>query len=121
MSRINVDNIQTSLDGNSVNFTQSLSKVNAKFNMDTNTIDHSYNVSSLTDNSTGQFTLSLTNNYNDVNAACAGMAHDTAVSFMFSPTISHSSTSSQEFGTSNPTPAFTDGSLCGTTSFGQLA
>jgi len=70
--------ISTLSDGtnstSSTNCIQGSAKAWCNWNGNTASINASYNVSSVTRNSSGNYTLSFTNAFADTNYACAGMA-----------------------------------------------
>ena len=70
-------------------------------------IRDSVNVSSLTDNVTGDYSVNFSNSFGNVNYSAIGSAHSGGVSYAFSPNLSFSGSqravSSCVFGTANST------------------
>lgn len=98
MSLIRVDKLQPNSSTVPFDLNYGVSKTLISFNMSNLTIPSSTNISSLTDNSTGTFTLNLVNHYlaaNDV--VNVGSTHNTGVSWMFSPRLNQSGTGTQDF------------------------
>tara|TARA_R100000231_G_scaffold135008_1_gene109068 strand:+ start:364 stop:783 length:420 start_codon:yes stop_codon:yes gene_type:complete len=63
--------------GLTTNLQQGLAKGWMNFDQDTPTIDDSLNISSVNDDSTGTFSPSYTNSFNNVNYACSGITNTT--------------------------------------------
>jgi hypothetical protein len=81
----------------------------------------SLNVSSLTDNTTGQFSVNLTNTMANTNAACTSFTHAAGVTWMSSPDSFMVSASVVTFNTANFSGVGTDASHNGLAVYGDLA
>ena len=74
-SVLNVDSIAAKDGTSPVGLTkQEACKVRFNYDQDNNTIKSSLNTSSVTDHSTGQFSITVTNNMSDADFAIAGLA-----------------------------------------------
>jgi len=121
-SIIKVETLQDTAGNNAVDM-QYVSNGSAKvyFNIDQTsgaTITGSFNVSSATDNSTGDFTVNFTNNLNSANDAAAPLG---ARNFAIQIHDTFITTSSLELYSRNATPAVTDQTLNTGAVFGALA
>jgi len=74
MSTIAVDNARPSAGGTSYSLTSGVAKAWVNYNQITPTIDDDLNVSSVTDNSTGFYTVNFSTSFSDTNYCGAGSA-----------------------------------------------
>ena len=79
MSTLKANTIQNTSGGAATLTKQEACKVRFNYDQDNNTIKDSLNTSSVTDHSTGQFSITIANNMSDDNFAIAGLCQtDTA-------------------------------------------
>ena len=74
MSTLKADTIQSTGGGAATLTKQQTIKSHVRFDMQNDTITGSFNISSCTDNGSGESTNTLTNNMNDANYTVTGMA-----------------------------------------------
>ena len=79
MSTLHTNTVETSSGGAVTLTKQSAAKVFLNFDQDAPAVDGSLNITSVTDTGTGIFDPQFTNNFANVNYACAGMGCDTFI------------------------------------------